>query len=647
MVCLFLAAAIWFVFGQTLHFEFVNYDDPAYIYQNPIITQGLHWHGIVWLFTHVNAGTWFPVTDLSHLLDWQLYGANAGGHHLTNVLLHTATSILLFLVLRKLTRAFWSAAFVAAVFAIHPLRVESVAWVVERKDVLSGLFFMLTLWAWTRYVQKRKLNAGRSNFTQDYFLAMTFFTLGLLSKSMLVTLPFVLLLLDYWPLNRWPAGENSAPGSRLKLRLGLILEKMPFLLLSAADCVVTVLTQKNAVLIAQSSTVFGRVGNALLAYVTYLDHLIYPVGLTVAYAHPDISPSLWRVGWAVALLAAISVGVLAGRRKHPYLVMGWLWYLGMLLPVIDIMQAAHNARADRYTYLPQIGVTILITWGAVELCTSLRHRRIVLGFAASVILASLLVDACIQTSYWQNSEALWTRALACKSENSFAYNTLGNVLAGQRKWMAAARDFERALQIEPDYVEAHVNLGVALAAQDKPDEAIRQFERALQLNPYSADAHYNLGDALVDQGKPEQAIPHFEQALQIRPGYAEARYDWGFALAIQGKWDAAIPQYEQALKLNLDKTDAQYMTAVALATQKKWAEAIALYEQVLQRRPDYAEARNNLGVALAGQGKLAEARQQFQQALTLATAQNNPTLAASVRLRLKSYPVELPQPQTP
>jgi protein O-mannosyl-transferase len=651
-VCFFLATIVWAVFGQTVHYEFVNYDDPGYVYQNPAITQGLNWHGIVWTFTHVNVGTWFPLTDISHQLDWQLYGLNAGGHHLTNVLLHAATVILLFLVLRKMTGLLWPSAFVAAVFAIHPLRVESVAWVAERKDVLSGFFFMLTLWAWARYVKKRsqvengKLNAISAGAALDYCLVLAFFALGLMSKSMLVTLPFVLLLLDYWPLNRL-SSVTIASRPLFRAWLGLILEKIPFLLLSAATCVVTVLTQKNAIVIAQSLTFPWRVGNALLAYTDYLGHMIYPVGLAVAYTQSETNPSIGRIILSALILISISLAVVVCRRKHPYLVVGWLWYLGMLLPVIDIMQVAQNARADRYTYLPQIGLYILMTWGAVEFCSSWRYRRAMLGFFATAILAGLLADAYIQTTYWKNSITLWTRSLACTAENSFAYNTIGSALVAQKKWDEAIQNFERALQIKPDYAEAEVNLGVALVNLDKRDEAIPHFLRALQINPYSADAHYNLGDALATQGKQQEAVQHFERALQFKPDFPAAHYDLGLALAMQGKWPEAIQHFDQALRFKLDDTDARYILAVALATEKKWGEAIELYKQVLQAKPDFAEAQNNLAIALAAQGKSAEADQHFQQALKLAIAQGNTPLAETIRTRLKSYQSALPQSQTP
>jgi tetratricopeptide (TPR) repeat protein len=507
------------------------------------------------------------------------------------------------------------------------------------------------LYAWAGYVKKRELEADRGRFafdprcwTLDYYLALVFFALGLLSKSMLVTLPFVLLLLDYWPLDRL---ASEASHSRLRTCLNLILEKVPFLLLSAAICVITVLTQKNAVVIGRSSTFFWRVGNAMLAYTDYLEHMIYPVGLTVAYSHSGTNPSLWNVGLSVLILVAISTGALAARRKHPCLVVGWLWCLGMFLPVIDIMQAGQNARADRYTYLPQIGLYVMMTWGAMELCAHWRHRRAVLGFGAVAILAGLLAGAYVQTSYWKDSVTLWTRALACKSDYSFVHNTLGSALFNQGKSAEAILHFKRALQFEPDYPEAHVNLGIALATQGKQEEAIQQYKQALHFNPYSSAAHYNLGDMLASQGKQEEAIRHFERALQLRPDYLDAQYDLGLALANQGKWSEAIQHFEPALHVKLDDTDARYILAVALSTHQKWAEAIELYERVLQVKPDFAEAHNYLGIALASQGKLVEAKTQFQQALTLATAQGNATLAESIRTRLKSSTSASPPSQNP
>ena len=556
-VCVFLALAVWAVFGQSLRSGFVNYDDARYIYENPTVTGGLSLHAVVSTFTHYkNLNQWLPLTDISHMLDWQLNGPNAGGHHLTNVLLHAATAILLFLLLRKMTGAMWRSAFAAAVFAIHPLRVESVAWVTERKDVLSGLFFMLTLCAYAGYARnpgagsQEQRSESRSAFSflgaPCYWLALLLFTLGLLSKSMLVTLPFVLLLLDYWPLNRLSFSVPGAPCSLLNARSGLFLEKIPFLLLSAASCVVTVLSQKPAMSALQGVPFPWRVGNAVAAYLAYLEQMLYPVGLAVLYPHPGVHLSVWRVGLSVLVLFLMSAGVIAGWRKHPYLLVGWLWYLGMLVPVIGLIQVGEQAQADRYTYLPQIGLYILVTWGAVELCGSWRHRRAVLASAAAAIVASLLAGAYIQTGYWKDSVSLWTHALACTPENPSAHYKLGIALANQGELPEAIQQYERALQLNPDIPQAHYDFGVALASQGKLDEAIQHYQRAIQLKPDYAEAVNNLGTALAGEGKLPEAIQQFERALRLRSGFAEAHYDLGLALAKQGKMDEAIPHFRQA-----------------------------------------------------------------------------------------------------
>ena len=646
LVCLLLAALVWTVFGQTIHFEFVNYDDSICIYKNPLITQGLTWQGVVCDFTRGSFEAWYPLTDLSHQLDWQLYGSHAGGHHLTNVLLHAATAIVLFLVLRKFTKAFWRPAFVAALFAIHPLRVESVAWVVERKDVLSGLFFMLTLWAWAKHwaASVKNLDAARFRFgwTRWYFLALVFFTFGLLAKSMIVTLPFVLLLLDAWPLRRLPAENLFISRHSRKAWLGLVLEKTPFFFLSAVFCIVTVMTQHEVVSLTQNLTVTWRIGNALQTYVDYLGHMIWPVGLTVAYTDSSMNPTFSKNIIAILILSTVTLGALFAFKKRPYLAVGWLWYLGMLLPTVDLMQLTHNARADRYTYLPQIGLAILLAWGAGGFLSFCRCRRSIVAFAAAMFLIVLAVCAHIQTSYWKNSVTLWTRSLACNPTNSYAHTTLGEAFADLQNWPEAAAQFQQTLQLRPDYSDAWRNLGVACVNQNQHEKAIACFEQALQISPRSADAHYSLGDALANEGKNDDAIRHFEQALRYRPDYPEADYDWGLTLAREGKWDEARSHYERAMHSQLDAADTRYISGVALATQKKWDEASQLYAAALQLKPDFAEAHYRLGIALDAEGKPAEALSHLQQALSLATQQGNSTLAESIRNEIKNHEAAQP-----
>jgi protein O-mannosyl-transferase len=551
-VCGFLAVAVWVVFGQTLNHGFVNYDDNVYVYENPAVSQGLSWSGIAWAFSHSLSWNWHPITVLSHMLDCQFYGLNPSAHHLTNVLLHAATVIMLFLVLKSMmgfraaapamqTRVFWQSTFVAAVFAIHPLRVESVAWVSERKDVLSGLFFMLTLWAYYQYVLRLIAHSPKSKVW--YGLALGLFALGLMSKPMLVTLPFVLLLLDYWPLKRIPDFHL-----RFAVLKPLVVEKIPFLLLTVAACMGAVLAQKGAIVSVDKLALTWRIRNALTACAVYIEQMVYPFGLAVFYPHPENHLAAWKVCVSMLLLALITVGVLAGRRKHPYLLVGWLWYLGMLVPVLGIMQVGSQAHADRYTYLPQIGLLILVAWGLSELCGGWRYRRAVLGYAAAATLAGLLVVAYIQTGFWKNSLTLWTHTLDCTSGNSIAHNNLGNALADQGKTAEAIQHYQQALEIKPD-AQAHFNWGTTLAEQGKLADAVPHFEQALQLDPNYAKAHNNFGNVLAAQRRFAESVPHYQRALELNPDNIEARFNLGNVLADQGKVTDAMPHFHQALNL--------------------------------------------------------------------------------------------------
>ena len=623
VICIGLALVVWAVFGQTVRYEFINYDDDSLVYENPAVTRGLDPQEIVWAFAHQSSqDAWFPITDISHMLDWQLYGPNAGGHHLTNVLLHAATVVLLFLALHAMTGALWRSAFVAAVFAIHPLRVESVAWVAERKDVLSGLFFMLALWMWARYAQARSAaesreepNAGKiilalapGCWTFDYCLALVFFILGMLSKPMLVTLPFVLVLLDYWPLQRF----NTSTLQRL------LVEKWPFFLVSAAGCVATILTQPHAVLAARQFTLPWRMGNSLLAYVDYLGHMFYPAGLSLLYPHPERDLAPWRVCFCVVVLLGISAGVILGRRKHPWLIMGWLWYLGVFVPVIGVMQAGDQARADRFTYLPQIGLYIMIAWGAAEISRSWPGRRAMLGSLAGIILAGLAAAAYVQTTHWKNSISVWTQTLACWPQCYIAHCNLGIALAGQGQVSDAVQHFNQALAINPDDAKSINNLGKVLTTEGKLDEAFQDFHHALQLEPDDARTLNNLGAALAARGKPDEAIADVKRALQLKPDYADAYYNLGNILASRKDFDGAVEDYKQALQINPDFPEANCNLGLALARQGNLDEAAQYYERAIQFKPHYKDALNNLGGLLAAQGKLDEAAQYYKQVLQLA-----------------------------
>jgi tetratricopeptide (TPR) repeat protein len=643
LVCLALGALVWLVFGQTIHFDFVNFDDPFYVYDNPILKAGLSWHGIWWLLTHSNVSTWFPLTDITHQLDWTLFGANPGGHHFTNVLLHAGTVMMMFLALNELSGCFWRAAFASALFAVHPLRAESVAWVVERKDVLSGLFFALTLLAWARHAKTtqddpppsldanlaRCLNPAR--WTSGYMMALLFFLLGLTSKSILVTLPLLLLVMDFWPLRRQPEATPFFSRKMLRTVTALTLEKIPFFILSAAICLVTLRTQDKVVAVAKNLTIPWRIGNSLHVCGDYLAHMFWPVGLAVSYAHEQTCPYPWKLALSVIVLAAMTIAALLAWRKRPYLLAGWLWYLLLLLPVIDIMQASLNAHADRYTYLPQVGICLMLVWGAADFTASWRHRQMWLGILGTVLIAILGIAAHRQTSYWENSLTLWTRSLQCTTENAFAHNNIGSALAKQGKWPEAIQHCRAALRINPDYPEALVNLAVALVNQGDPETARQLLERARQLDPEYADAHYNLGHVFALKEDYPAAIACYQSALQLNPAHREAAYGLGLALGGLGEWDRAIPILEGAFGLKLDPADARYVCAVAFATDKKWKLATELYQQVLQLKPEFPEAHYRLGIALHNLGKNHEAIQHWQQAAALAKAQNLTSLLKSIQ----------------
>jgi tetratricopeptide (TPR) repeat protein len=608
VVCVALATITFAVFGQTAGFGFVNYDDDKYVYENPVVQRGLTLKGFFWALTDDKTDHWHPLTWLTHMADCQVYGPWAGGHHLTNVALHTLAVVLLFLALKEMTGCLWRSAFVAAVFAIHPLRAESVAWIAERKDVLSGVFFMLTLWAYARYA--RQPSRGR------YAAVVVAYGLGLLCKNTLVTLPFVLLLLDWWPFQR--TMPDGAGGGRVKAPFwGLVREKIPLFLLSAGSCVVTVLAPQQVVGSGRIPFL-DRLGNAVVSYGVYLWQMVFPAGLAIPCLYPPNGQPLWKVVLILVLLAAISMGVLVCWKKRPYLLMGWLWYLGMLVPAIGIVQISYHAHADRFTYLPGIGLVLAMTWLVAEW----RMSRVALGALMAGVLALLMVCAWQQTAYWQNSETLWSGALACTTDNYIAQNNFGFVLMQKGRMDAAIACFQQALQIQPGYADARNNLGHALLHMGKVDEAITCFQQALQISPDFADARNNLGLALFQKGRVDEAITHFRGALQIKPDDANALNNLGDALLRQGKADEAINCFQQALQIKPDFAEAHDNLGNSLLQTGKVDEAIIHCQRALQLKPDDAEACVNLGNALFRKGRVDDAIAQYQKALQI-----NPGLA--------------------
>jgi tetratricopeptide (TPR) repeat protein len=624
MVCALLLLAVGLVFGQTIRHEFVNYDDDTYVYENPHVARGLTAAGVAWVFTHSHGANWHPLTGLSHMVDCQLHGLDAGGHHETNVVLHAATAIALFLLLWRMTGGFWPSALVAAIFAVHPLRVESVAWVAERKDVLSGLCFVATLAAYVWYVRST-FSLGR------YLLLLVVFALGLMAKPMLVTLPLLLLLLDYWPLGRLSGSPclgptpAATPGANFpEAALGrspfprqVVIEKLPLLLLAAAFCAVTVWAQGQALVPTDRIPFPWRMANALVSYVAYLGQFVCPAGLAVFYPHPGNHLPLMQIVGAAVVLVGISAATLAYRRRYPYLLMGWLWYVGMLLPVIGLVQVGLQAMADRYTYLPQIGLCIALAWGAADLGRGWPRRREACGIASMIVLVVLMACAWRQASFWRNSETLWTHALACTSESFSAHNNLGNALVSQGRFDEALPHYEQALKLKPNEAKTHSNLGNALVGQRRFEEAIAHYQKALALKPDLAKVYINLGFASAQQGRLPEAIGYYHKALETTPDDVEAYYNLGLALASQGQFDAAMAQYQKALEIKPDFVEAHSNLGMVLASQRQFDAAMAQYRQALQINPNYFQARNNLGYALAGQGRFDEAIRHYRKALQI------------------------------
>ena len=642
-VCFFLTVLVWAVFGQTLGFHnFLNYDDPVYVFDTPIVLKGLTLEGIRWAFTHTHCANWHPLTSISHMLDVQLFGLDAGGHHFTGVLLHNVTAILLFLALNSLTGCFWRSAFVAAIFAIHPLRAESVAWISERKDVLSGMFFMLTLQAYSQYVHREPRSGAR------YAWVAVFFALGLMCKPMLVTLPCVLLLLDYWPLGRFTV---AAGDSRISVFRTLVLEKLPLFALTALSCGATVLAQSDAIIKLHNESLSCRVAVAMSAFVAYLRDMAMPVALVAYYPPEPDELTIFRTLGAILLLAGIFAAVFRFRKKMPWLLTGWLWYGGMLMPVIGLLQVGMQRRADRYTYLPQIGIAIALTWTVAYLTASLPHRRRVLGVTAAVTLGALSLAALNQVAYWHDSETLWKHTLALTRNNAIAHFGLGRAMLTERRYDEALGEFQKALKIDPLYHSAHECSEFALARQQRAGNSIARLERIVAANPDGFIGNYHLALELIRAGKVSEAILHLQRAVglnrdattpwrairsnidsgpaqaQQKHEYAEAWKMLGRAQLQTGSADAAVDAFRECLALEPDQAEICDELGSALLKQGQIDEAIEQHRKAVSLDPKYAKAFNNLGFALLRLGKVQEAIIQFQKAVELhpgyAVAYNN------------------------
>ena len=596
-VCVCLAVVTWVVFAQTLRYDFVNYDDPHYVYQNARISSGINFANLAWAFSHIHSENWHPLTTITHMLDCQLHGLNAGWHHFTNVLLHAIAVVLLFVALHQMTGALWRSAFVSALFAVHPLHAESVAWIAERKDVLSAVFFMLTLLAYLHYT--RAPSIGR------YLALAVVVALGLMSKPMLVTLPFVLLLLDYWPLGRFEARRSNTRRQVLQL----VLEKIPLIALSAVSSMVTFLAQRGAIGWTEQLPMSARINNAIVSYVIYIRQMFWPAKLAVFYPHPEHRSSTWEIGVALTILAGITAAAFVLRKTAPYFITGWVWYLGMLVPVIGLLQVGWQGHADRYTYLPQIGLYIAVTWAVTDLTRSWRFQRTALGVAAVLIVGTLSCRAWLQTSYWRDSETLFTHALAVTNNNDVALNNLGIIFLDKGQLDDAISKLQAAIDLRPENAPAHDNLAKALLKKGQVTEAMVHYRKFLELEPANVEAHNTLGTALIQQRRVREAIDQWQEALATQPenGNAASNLAWVFATCPEDSirnGTRAAELGERAFRISGGKIPMIYKV---------------------------------LAAAYAENGRFAEAVETAQRGAQLATGQGNPALAAELANNIALY----------
>ena len=561
LICVFLILMCLTVFHQVAHFGFVSLDDPDYVAENAYVQAGLTEGGVIWAFTTSWHGHWHPLTWLSHMLDCQIFGVRPGAHHLVNLFFHVASVIVLFLVWNSMTGRIWASGFVAAAFALHPLRVESVAWIAERKDVLSTFFWMLTIAAYVRYARRPSRN--RMNWV------LLAFGLGLMAKSMLITLPFVFLLLDYWPLCRLRgkgAAYDDGPRCDLNRQVGagnlsvldLLKEKIPLFVLVGVSCIISIWASRaggSAVALAELSFP-ERLANGIVAYFVYLGKMVWPSGLICIYPHRPGGIPLWQWSGSAAVLLAALIGMLSGARRRPWLLVGGLWYLGTLLPVLGLAQAGPQAYADRYTYVPLIGISVILAWGCGELAQRSLRRKILLAAGAVMVLAAWSITTFYQVRYWRSSNALFSHAVAVMPGNYLAHNHLGADLSRRGELDQATEHYRQVVKLKPDHWAAFTNLGDALLRQGKPREAMDCFRQGLAIRD-NANDHVLIGEMLAESGKSSEAIGHFRQALELNSRLVLVHFLWGTVLARQDRFDEAIEHWSRALKVDPTATHAR------------------------------------------------------------------------------------------
>ncbi|MDM8523537.1 tetratricopeptide repeat protein [Desulfococcaceae bacterium HSG8] len=600
LICLMLVIAILIIYWQVRYHDFITYDDDEYVTMNDNVRRGLSPESIIWAFTDMKSSNWHPMTWLSHMSDVQLYGLNPGHHHMTNVLFHIGNTLLLFIILRRMSGDLWQSGVVAALFAVHPLHVESVAWVSERKDLLSTFFWMLTLGSYIRYVETPGI--------RTYLPVLIWFILGLMSKPMVVTLPFVLLLLDYWPMRRME--------SLHRLR-SLVLEKIPLFALSAGSCIVTFLAQKNAGAVGASKLLpfQDRLSNAIVSYISYIGKMLLPRDLCLLYPHPGAIP-LWKTAGACVLLISVFFLVIRNTKQRPYLGAGWLWYMGTLVPVIGLVQVGRQSMADRYTYIPLIGLFIIIAWGLPELLARCRYKKPVLTGIAAVTLSGLTAVAWLQTRYWRDSVTLYEHTLSITEDNYTIHYNMGNAFLHQNELDKAIRHYTESLRTDPVSAETHNNMGLALVRKGKIDEGIRHYSEAKRINPLSRSAYNNMGNAFFYQGRLDQAIENYAEAIRIDPDFAEACRNMGLALIRKGSIDKAVSYFERTLRLNPYHKSARRNLANILAVQERIDKAVSNMRAALEIGPESPDIANQPDILYKRKKELDEAIRFYQDAVS-------------------------------
>ena len=558
IISMLLTIAVLVVFWQVQSHEFVNYDDDIYVTSNEYIQGGLTLKGIIWAFSTARASNWHPMTWLSLMLDREMYGLWPGGYHWTNVMLHGVSTILLFLLLHVMTGAIWRSCFVAVLFAIHPLHVESVAWIAERKDVLSTLFWMLTLLSYVHYVKRPGL--------KRYLVVCLLCALGLFSKPMVVTLPCVLLLLDYWPLRRIEFGRQK----RGITALHLLIEKIPLLGMSAGISVATLLAQKsgNSVMPFDTLSLAVRVANALVSYVRYIGKALWPSDLAVLYPHPGMWP-LWIVIISATLLFVITAVFIRAAERYPYGIVGWLWYLGTLVPVIGIIQVGSQAMADRYTYIPLTGIFVIIVWGMHDILRKWPAARTAVTGCGVLIIAILMIVSRTQVGYWKSGIELFGHTTEITQNNHVAHNNYGNALARKGMKKRAEKEYRTAIRIRPSYAQAYNNLGNVLKMEGQYDKAVEEYNRALSIRPEYIEALFNMGSLLMARGRYEEAIDYYSKVLTIKPDHAAAFNNIGIVNVKRGKLEEAIANFRSALSINPEYRVAENNLQLALKDNRK------------------------------------------------------------------------------